>query len=206
MLSLISLLICCLLLCASASGCSNADTTGSDASTEDASTKDASTTDVSNSDAADVSETVMLVDHELWSPVAAADDPFGDPPDQVDCEPAAWGTENLGDELTFFVKTQGCNYLTVAQPTLSAIKSGETINIRLWHYDLTAPAASEAHLGLHIGDHLAWEANVPIPTDSELLVDTWTAPADIPAGQDISFHVHNHGNNEYNLVEVSIPR
>jgi hypothetical protein len=71
---------------------------------------------------------------------------------------------------------------------------------------LTAPAASEAHLALQVGEHLIWEAFVPIPTDSDLLMDTWTAPADIPAGEDIYFHVHNHGNNEYNLIEVSLSR
>lgn len=149
---------------------------------------------------------IALVDHELWEVTSAEADPFDDRPDTVACDPQAYGTEVLAPEETFYVKSQGCNYITVNQPLAETIDQDDTIQIHAWHFDLTAPAASEAHLALMIGGHLIWEKFVPIPSDSELLLGAWTAPESIPAGQDIYFHVHNHGNNEYNLVEVSLQR
>lgn len=149
---------------------------------------------------------VALIDHDLWWPVSSGADPFDDRPESVDCDPKAFGTELIAPSETFFVKTQGCDYLTVTQPLAASIAQGDTVQVHAWHFDLTAPAASEAHLAVMIAGHTVWETYVPIPSDSELLVDTWTAPEEIAAGENIYFHVHNHGNNEYNLVEVSLQR
>jgi hypothetical protein len=191
-----------LLLWGFTAGCG--DDATRDGSADGGGPADASGADVADAAADDVSEALALVDHELWTTASA--DPFDDAPADVDCDSQAWGSEEIAPELTFFVQTQGCNYLTVSQPISSPIEAGQTLNIRLWHYKLTAPAATEAHLALRLGDHLIWEAFVPIPSQSQLLMDTWTAPSAIPAGEDIYFHVHNHGDNEYNLIEVSLSR
>jgi hypothetical protein len=97
-----------------------------------------------------------------------------------------------------------CNWLTLEQPSLRAIRAGDEVEVRARHSQLTAPVPGTATMGFVIGDEQVLEYSVAIPTDFAFPSETWTAPKDYPAGTPLLFHVDNHGANEYMLIEVNI--
>jgi hypothetical protein len=98
-----------------------------------------------------------------------------------------------------------CDWLTLQQPSLRAIRAGDKVEVRTFHAELTAPAPNgEARMSFVVGDELIFDELVPIPFASEFLSSTWKATRDYPAGTQLLWHVDNHGNNEYLLIEVNI--
>jgi hypothetical protein len=98
-----------------------------------------------------------------------------------------------------------CNSLTLEQPSLRAIRAGDQVEVRTFHAELTAPAPDgEARMSFVVGNEQIFDELVPIPFGSEFLSSIWTAPKDYPAGTQLLWHVDNHGNNEYLLIEVNI--
>ncbi len=97
-----------------------------------------------------------------------------------------------------------CNWLTLEQPSLRAIRAGDEIEVRTYHFDLTAPLSAEARMSLVIGEDLAFDETVLIPRPGQFLSRTWTATRSYPAGTPVLWHVDNHGTNEYLLIEVHI--
>lgn len=97
-----------------------------------------------------------------------------------------------------------CNWLTLEQPSLRAIRAGDQVEVRARHSQLTAPVPGTATMGFVIGDEQVLEYSVAIPSDFAFPSETWTAPKDYPAGTPLLFHVDNHGANEYMLIEVNI--
>jgi len=145
-----------------------------------------------------------LVDPTAWEWVDAADDPFDDRPDDVSCPEDAWPLEVIGPDDSLSVDTADCDYLTVRQPALIAVEPGDALFMRLWHYELDASSAATAHAALWFGGALSWEDEVSIPSESGMLAPEWEAGAAVAAGDDVYFHLHNHGANSYNLIEVSV--
>jgi hypothetical protein len=98
-----------------------------------------------------------------------------------------------------------CNWLTLAQPSLRKIRAGDEVEIRMRHSALTAPVPNgEARMMFTIGDEVALDYSVLIPSDFQFPSVVWTAPKDYPAGTQILFHVDNHGSNEYMLIEANL--
>lgn len=147
-----------------------------------------------------VAVVVDLVDHDLWQRVPDADDPFGhEGPAEVICPDGAWYV----DQGLIEVDTERCNHVTVEQPLLEGVKAGDRVGIIAWSGRLLSPdGASEGHVAVAIGDALAWEEWVPIPSVGNFFTPTVVASADAPAGTPVRFHVHNHGFNTWNLVSV----
>lgn len=146
---------------------------------------------------------VALVDHERWVITAAHEDPFDDRPAEATCDPEAVQPNVLGLEAVLDIETWRCGYVTVVQPSLHEIRAGDRIRVRLWHYTLTAQEPAEAHAAVRIGALLPFDVRIPIPTSGGLLLEDWIAPEDAPAGTPIYFHLHNHGANSFDLIEVS---
>jgi hypothetical protein len=97
-----------------------------------------------------------------------------------------------------------CNWLTLEQPSLRAIRAGDRVEVRTYHFPLNAPAPGEARMSFVIGEELAFDEAVLIPSQSQFLSSTWTATRDYPAGTPLLWHVDNHGTNEYLLIEVNV--
>ena len=97
-----------------------------------------------------------------------------------------------------------CNWLTLEQPSLRDIRAGDRVEVRTYHFALTAPVSGEARMSLAIGDELAFDETILIPRDGEFLSNTWTAPRDYPSGTPVLWHVNNHGTNEYLLIEANV--
>ena len=156
-------------------------------------------------DAASDPELVSLISHSQWAIVSEADDPLADHrPDEVDCPEDAVKVESLGGEISYGVHTVQCNYLAASQPSRADVPAGATVTARVWHFALDPPDGEpgEAHVALLLGDELIWEEYVEIPSAGGLLQAQWQAPDDIPEGTEIIYHLHNHGDNEWNLIEI----
>lgn len=97
-----------------------------------------------------------------------------------------------------------CNWLTLEQPSLRAVRAGDRVEVRSYHFALNAPAPGEARMSLVLGDELAFDETIPIPSNGEFLTQTWTASKEYPAGTPVLWHINNHGSNEYLLVEVNV--
>ena len=147
-------------------------------------------------------EAQALVDHMLWVEVGAADDPFEDRPAVVECSALAFGYDFIGED-SFEVDTGSCDYLTVAQPSLVAVESGDSLDFRLWHTGLSGPEG-ESHVAVTLGGELAWDIRISIPGESELISETLVSDFDVPVGAEVLFHIHNHGSNNYNLLDCKV--
>ena len=145
-----------------------------------------------------------LVDHDAWALVEEElTHLFPEKREEHECEQEGYKPEFLGGSYVFSVLTQFCNYIVVNQKTLEDIQEGDTLKIRFWHSQLTAPFDSLAITSIVLDEEEIWREEFRIPLlKSELSKSEWKAPRDIPAGTSIYFHVNNHGNNEYSIVEI----
>lgn len=151
-------------------------------------------------------EPAELLDHEAWR--SSDVDPWSEhAPDPIDCSALAWSYETSGGSPSLEVRTGSCNYLVVQQETVADALAGDLIQVRLWHFDLISVDAATAHAALRIGNVDVFEAEVDIPAsqpvDAEMLVQEVTLSEDLPRGAPAVFHLHNHGENTWNLVEIS---
>lgn len=148
---------------------------------------------------------VALVSVDEWDRVAEPeDDVFGAerPADLVCDETLGIGFELLDDELALEINTDLCNYVTLRQPSLVALVPGDTVTLRLWHYPLVAPMPAEAHLALALDGEIVWEEQLSIPAEADFVDGEFIVERALPAGAELQFHVHNHGNNTYDLLGI----
>jgi len=148
-----------------------------------------------------------LVELDRWEWVEdAADDVFGaERPAGLVCDPVLGiGEEMLGSDRVLEIKTAFCDYATVRQPSLVALAAGDTVSIRMFHWDLTTPAPAEAHLALAIDGRIAWEEHVPSPAAGAIVEGELDIEREVPIGAELQLHVHNHGANSYDLVSLEL--
>ncbi len=142
-----------------------------------------------------------LIDHLAWEEVPAAEDPLADHrPTEVLCSVAGWYVEGQSTE----VDTNECNYLALRQPTLVDIHEGDTLLINFYHFDLKADDPALAHIAVMIDAELVWEDNIEIPRAAYVHTHELAAPFDAPAGTELNFHLHNHGQNTWSLQALEV--
>lgn len=149
----------------------------------------------------------LLVNPFDWTPLTPEDDPFADHrPAMAACPAGSYSGELFTDEYAFEVRTGAdeCRWLSVSQPILVEVAAGDAIRVRVWHFELRAATRGEAHVALAIGGRVVWERRVAIPAEGGLLLDTVEAPRGWPAGTPLVFHLHNHGANTWNLLDVVV--
>ncbi len=142
---------------------------------------------------------VALAESSLWNEANPSQDPFDDRPAFVECPPEALTLEFVNGDEAVEVTTGVCNYLALTQPLLFEVKRGDHVDFRVWHFELKAPEAAQAHVGVAIDGEVVWDEWREIPSLGGLLTSSWTADRDIPAGADVVFHLHNHGLNTWLL-------
>lgn len=147
----------------------------------------------------------QLVDAYAWVVAPDERDLFlADKPEAIEC-PAIDGFEpvDFGGYPAFEVHTEFCNYITVEQPLLDDVAAGEYVNVRMWHFDLRAPEPAMGYTAVSIEGEVRWEYEVAIPADGALASYGWVTDHDLAAGTFVQFHVHNHGINSWNLIEIT---
>ncbi|MFT5431684.1 MAG: hypothetical protein ACI9OJ_002381 [Myxococcota bacterium] len=147
-----------------------------------------------------------IIDNRAWTVVDKALDPFyeaaGGKADM--CPPEALKIEEEPDGPWFDVRTKTCGYVTVTEPSQTAVNIGSELFVRVWHFKATE-GDGPFHLALALGDEadVVWEETIGIPSDSNLLFTGFTAEKSYPKGTPVYFHVSNHGDNSWNLIEFS---
>jgi hypothetical protein len=144
-----------------------------------------------------------LIDHTDWRVLDPHEDPFVDRPSQSVCGPEGVSVTALAGELSYDIETGTCNYITAVQSTQRAVTAGELLKLRVWHFELTAPAPAEAHVVVMVDGVFLLDTRVAIPAPGGLIKSELRIDRPIAAGAPIYFHLHNHGQNSWALVEVS---
>lgn len=148
-----------------------------------------------------------LVVMERWQRVPPEEDPFSPPPEAFVCDDAAFRVApfGAGGPLALDVDTgAACGWATAAQPLVADVAPGDELVLRVFYFTQTTFPASEAQLALRIGDDVVWSATVPIPAESGLVPRApFAVQTRAPEGTPVFFHVGNHGDNAWNLLEVA---
>jgi hypothetical protein len=145
--------------------------------------------------------TEALTATSAWTFLSTEADPLAtERPTTIACGIEGWGPENGKLEIA----TARCNYLSVGQPALTNANVGSRIVGRISHYDLTFPEPAIAHAALLVGGKLLWERTVTIPGPADVIdVDALVTSA-FPAGVPVVFHLHNHGQNNWQVAPLSV--
>jgi hypothetical protein len=156
---------------------------------------------------------VPLVEHTAWTIVPEDLDPFPPPPGgdagtaRARCGPGDMMVEELNGELSYTIKTRLCSYGTAEQPALSSVAAGELLTMRIWYFSQLRFEATEATSILAFGSDPVWTRTVPLPaTTGGLLLATMPAPVALAMGTPIRWHISNHGENSWNILEASVTR
>ena len=80
---------------------------------------------------------------------------------------------------------------------------GQSLELTVSHYDLNAPAPATAELRLRFEACDAWSATIPIPSAANVDKEQFASPCALPDGGAVLFHLHNHGQNTYQLQDLS---
>jgi mono/diheme cytochrome c family protein len=150
-----------------------------------------------------VAETLQLVDGNDWVVQSAAEDSFSaHRPAEISCPDSSWYDEDGALE----VQTGYCNYLSVAQSSKTALASGDSLHLVLWHGNLAFDAPAQAHVAVTVDGHTVWEKDVKIPSDAEIYDVRIPVDFDAPAGSKVEYHLHNHGYNTWTLLKLDVER
>ena len=145
---------------------------------------------------------VNLVD---WTATDTEQDPFVDFfSDHVRCTEDDHGPEILADVEAYSLETGMCNWLTIEQPSLSAVRTGDRVLAKIWHFALSAPEPAVARVGLATTEGILAQMMEPIPQAGRLMVLEFTAQTAIAKDTPIYFHISNHGANSWHLLDVQI--
>lgn len=146
---------------------------------------------------------LSLVDVDAWKEQTSSGDSLADHrPAEVTCPASSWYSEDGALE----VETGYCNYLSLAQPSLAALKPGDSLHLVMWHADLAFEEPALAHVAVTVAGRLVWEADVAIPAEANIYDLRLPVNFDAPAGSAVEFHLHNHGYNSWTLLELEVER
>jgi mono/diheme cytochrome c family protein len=146
---------------------------------------------------------LALTDVLAWTSQKAGRDSLADHrPTSVECPENSYYAEGQALE----VETGYCNYLSLVQPTLGELKSGDTVHLVLWHGDLAFDEPASAHVAVTIGDRLLWETEVAIPTRAQIYDVRIPVEFDALEGSEVQYHLHNHGYNSWTLLQLEVER
>jgi hypothetical protein len=154
-------------------------------------------------DTPDDPQPMLLARSADWMRVAdESADAFGDQrPAGTTCDDVmGYGIDPVG--FAFEIKTDLCDYLTVRQETLVPLAAGDLVHVRIWHDELTAPVPSTGYVGFAIEREIVWHATQEIPHAVDILEGDVEVTRDLPVGSELQLHVHNHGINSWNILDV----
>jgi hypothetical protein len=143
-----------------------------------------------------------LVGFDAWTSVSRADDPFVE---DVDVTPACVGSGfSIEDEYHWLeIDTGACNWVTLSASTRATVAEGQMLQLSVSHYDLEAAAPAEANLLLELGGCNAWSKTIPIPSEAAVYKELFASPCALPEHGNVLFHLNNHGQNTYQLQDLS---
>ncbi len=143
---------------------------------------------------------VSLAAPDRWAVAADEDDPVAEHrPETVVCSPQPWHAVGEGIE----VDTTECNYVSLTGPLMHDIEAGEPIGVDMWWSTLASVEPATGHLALFVGGQRLWETEVEIPGPADARRFEFPSPLSAFAGEDVVFHLHNHGFNTWTLARLA---
>ncbi len=140
-----------------------------------------------------------------WRVVEPDADPFVTDPGAVPrCSTSGVRVESDPEWLE--IDTTVCSWVSLTGGARFEVALGEQLKLELSHFDLDAPAPATAELRLRLGDCDAWSGTIPIPSPADVRSYELASPCALPAGDAVWFHLHNHGQNSYQLQDVAVLR
>jgi hypothetical protein len=141
-----------------------------------------------------------LASPEDWSQVERTADPFVTDAAQA---PACLGPGFSAENTWLEVDTGVCNWVTLQASARLMVEPRQRLRLVVSHYDLSAIAPAEARLELRFGDCELWQESVAIPSPAAVYDEELESPCAIEQGAPMLFHLHNHGQNNWQLQELS---
>lgn len=145
----------------------------------------------------------LLVSAEDWSAVPRNADPFVNDTEQA---PACVGPGFFVENDWVEVDTGLCNWVTLSASALFAVAQHQQLRLVVSHYDLSAAAPAEGAMRLHFGDCEVWRKSVAIPNPAAVYTEELRSPCRLEQGGALLFHLHNHGQNNWQLQELAVLR
>ena len=146
-----------------------------------------------------------LVNFVDWRATESDRDPFIEFwSDQVRCAESDHGPETLAGVGAYAIQTGTCNWLTIEQPSLGAVRAGDRIRASVWHFALSAPVPASARVGLATGDGILAQMMEPIPQPGRLIELDFRVQTAIAEKSPIYFHISNHGANSWHLLDIQV--
>jgi len=138
---------------------------------------------------------------EAWEPGDSDTDPLGSHrPVDDRCPVASWRPDGGALE----VETGACHYAWLVQEVPADLVAGSVLSADVWHSALDALEPAEGHVALVLDGELIWEATRSIPGEPGILEVDVVLQHDVEAGALLGLHLHNHGDNAWNLGPVTI--
>ena len=161
--------------------------------------------DESNTASSQQSSTGSFINNYAWVSTELQQDPFNLYwSDHVRCGDDDHGLELLADIWAYSIQTGNCNWLTIEQPTLSAIQKGDVVRAEIWHFFLSALEPASARVALATKDGILAETTEPIPQPARLMELEFRAETSIEKNTPIYFHISNHGTNSWHLLDIQV--
>lgn len=150
-------------------------------------------------------EATDLVAGDAWTFVEpSADVLWVAPADAARCESSALQVQTFGDDVALEVDTRlGCGWATATQPLRADIVEGDELQVRVFYFSQATFPAAQAEVAIAIGADIVMRELVNIPTTSGLIAPRLPVLRNASAGTPVQFHIGNHGDNSWNLVELS---
>ncbi len=144
---------------------------------------------------------IPLVDVTLWRLVPDAEDPFlAQRPVGLVCDETGIVTE----AGTLEIRTELCDWPTLEQPLLVDVAAADTLEVIFFFGPLIAPEPGAALVEMRLGGQVLWQKTFAIPSTGGFVIQNITPPRAFTAGEQVLFHLHNHGANTWNLASVAI--
>jgi hypothetical protein len=144
-----------------------------------------------------------LVSIDGWSSVARDQDQFITDPDVV---PSCVGDGFFIENSWLEIDTTVCSWVTIEGAARFAVEEGQELRLVVSHFDLVALEPSQGELKLRLGDCDAWQKSVAIPQPAAVYTETLAPPCSLEAGEAVQFHLHNHGQNNWQVQELTALR
>jgi len=147
-----------------------------------------------------------LIDNSKWIAVLPDEDMFIAPgamePDV--CPATEFWSEEMPEGLVFEVNTTFCAHLTVRQALLVDVPAGAVVDIAISHYEIIdGDGGYYLALAGGVPPSVLWEKTIDVGALESTYNESFTLPGSLAAGENMVFHISNHGDNHWFLKSLS---
>lgn len=141
-----------------------------------------------------------LITHQSWAFTDASADILPEErPINIGCDDlSGWYAERDWLEIS----TAACDYFSGETPTLLELREGDIVRVQLSHYELAAEEAAKAHFVVALNGEIELERSFDIPSPADQYFIDFKVSEAIAPGATIQIHLHNHGENTWQLRNI----